>query len=83
MCLALAESRGWLVAADDRRAIRIGQQAGLTVVSSPQLLNTWANAVHPDQATLVKALKDIELLAQFRPNASMPNCKWWLDIVAA
>ena len=36
MCLALAESRGWVVATDDRKAIRIAGQAGLTVISCPQ-----------------------------------------------
>ena len=29
MCVALAESRGWFIATDDRKAIRISQQAGL------------------------------------------------------
>lgn len=82
MCLALAESRGWLVATDDRKAIRIGPQAGLTVLSCPQLIKTWADVDHPDQATLVNALKDIELLAQFRPNATMPEFQWWLDQLA-
>jgi uncharacterized caspase-like protein len=78
MCLALAATRGWLIATDDRKAIRIGQQAGLTVISSPQLVKTWADNSHPDQSTLVSALENIELLAQFRPNASMRECQWWL-----
>ncbi len=79
MCLALAESRGWIVATDDKKAIRIGQQVRLTVLSSPQLLKMWAEITQPDQPTLVKALKDIELFAQFRPNSAMPDCQWWLD----
>ena len=83
MCLALAESRGWLIATDDRKAIRIGQSAGLTVLSAPQLLKTWADNAHPDQPTVVKTLKDIELFAQFRPNSSMPECQWWLDQTAS
>jgi predicted nucleic acid-binding protein len=79
MCLALAQSRGWLIATDDRKAIRIGQQAGLIVLSSPQLMKMWADNAHPDQPTLVKALKDIEILAQFRPSEMMLECQWWLD----
>ncbi len=82
MCLALAESRGWLIATDDKKAIRIGQQVGLSVLSSPQLVKMWADTAHPDQPTLVKTLRDIELLAQFRPNATMPECQWWLDQLA-
>jgi hypothetical protein len=83
MCLALAESRGWLIATDDKKAIRIGQQVGLSVLSSPQLVKMWADTAHPDQPTLVKALRDIEVLAQFRPNSTMPECQWWLDQLAA
>lgn len=83
MCLALAESRGWSIATDDRKAIRIGQEAGLTVLSSPQLLRTWAENSDPDQATVAKALKDIERFAQFRPNPMMQDYQWWLDQLAA
>jgi hypothetical protein len=83
MCLALAESRGWLIATDDKKAIRIGRQAGLTVLSAPQLLKTWADNGHTDQPTVVKALKDVELFAQFRPNSSMPEWQWWLDQTAS
>jgi len=79
MCLALAESRGWMIATDDRKAIRISKQAGLVVISCPEILKTWVDLTHPTKQTLVKALKDIELLAQFRPNPSMPAYQWWLD----
>ncbi|HLI78113.1 MAG TPA: hypothetical protein VKV02_14300 [Acidobacteriaceae bacterium] len=82
MCLALAEQRGWVVATDDRRAIRVAQQAGLTVVSCPQLLKAWADAATPDQATLIRVLQDIEVLAQFKPNPSMPEYQWWVDQLA-
>src|SRR5271166_2871548 len=44
MCLALAEQRHWLLATDDRRAIRVAQRAGLTVVSCPELVKAWADA---------------------------------------
>jgi hypothetical protein len=83
MCLALAEERGWVVATDDRRAIRVARQAGLTVVSCPQLLKAWADATTPDQAVLLQVLRDIEVLAQFKPNPSMPEFRWWLDRFAA
>jgi hypothetical protein len=78
MCLALAESRDWLIATDDRKAIRIALQAGLTVLSSPHLVKTWADTDGPDQTTVTKALQDIELFAQFRPNPTMPEYQWWV-----
>jgi hypothetical protein len=79
MCLALAESRGWHVATDDRKAIRIGRQAGLTILSCPELMKTWADATRPDAARLVQVLTDVQTLAQFRPNQTMKQAAWWLQ----
>jgi hypothetical protein len=79
MCLALAEQRRWVVATDDRRAIRVARQAGLTVVSCPKLVKAWADAATPDEPTLTRILQDIQLLAQFKPNPSMPEFPWWVD----
>ena len=78
MCLAIAEQRQWVVATDDRRAIRVGKQAGLTVVSCPELVKAWAKATGPDPAALRTALQDIEVLAQFKPISTMPEYQWWL-----
>jgi hypothetical protein len=82
MCLALGECRGWVVATDDRKAIRVAQQAGLTVASCPQVVKLWAVATKLDQVTLCRVLHDIQVLAQFRPNPSMPEYKWWMDQLA-
>jgi hypothetical protein len=79
MCLALARERKWIVATDDRRAIRIAQQAGLTVVSCPELLKKWAGATRPDRAALNTVLQDIQVLAQFKPNPTMPEFQWWVN----
>jgi len=77
MCLALAESRGWPVATDDRKAIRVAEMAGLTVISCPQLVKAWVDATRPDAATVFRVLTDIQTLAQFRPNPAMPESAWW------
>lgn len=79
ICLALAECRGWLVATDDRKAIRVAQQAGLTVLSCPELVKKWADATHPDSSILIRVLSDIQRLARFNPNATMPESAWWSD----
>jgi hypothetical protein len=83
MCLALAECRGWPLATDDRKAIRVATQAGLSVISSPQLVRAWADVARPDSATLIQVLSDIQTLAHFRPNASMPESGWWFKQLAA
>jgi len=74
--------RGWIVATDDRKAIRIAKQAGLTVVSCPELVKAWADALTPDRAALLRVLRDIQLLAQFKPNPSIPKYQWWVDQLA-
>ncbi|MEX2559951.1 MAG: hypothetical protein WD403_08550 [Pirellulales bacterium] len=79
MCLALAEQRKWVVATDDRKAIRVAKQAGLKVVSCPELIKAWADATGADPAALNKVLENIEVLAQFKPNPSMPEYQWWVD----
>jgi predicted nucleic acid-binding protein len=80
MCLAIAEQRKWVMATDDRKAIRIAQQAGMTVVSCPELVRAWADATGPRQ--LSKILQDIQVLAQFKPNPTMPEYQWWVDELA-
>jgi len=77
MCLAIAQSRGWSVATDDRKAIRVAQQVGLAVVSCPELIKAWADATRPGAATIVQVLSDIQTLAQFRPNSTMLQSAWW------
>jgi len=79
MCLALAENRGCSVATDDRKAIRVARQTGLHVLSSPELLKTWAENERPQPKVISQALQSIERLAQFRPNESMPAYRWWTD----
>jgi hypothetical protein len=83
MCLALSECRNWPVATDDRKAIKVAEKAGLTVISCPQLVKAWADATQPDPATVVRVITDIQTLAQFRPNPSMPDAAWWLNSLSS
>ncbi len=83
MCLALAEARGWVFASDDRRAIHVARQAGLAVVSCPQLIKMFVDTSTPSQPAVIQLLTDIQLLAQFMPNSSMPEFQWWIDQLAA
>jgi hypothetical protein len=82
MCLALALERKWVVATDDRKAIRVAQKAGLTIVSCPELVKTWADSTRPNQTTLNNVVQDIQVLAQFKPNPTMPEYQWWVDELA-
>ena len=77
MCLGIAQSRIWTIITDDRRAIRIAQQAGMTVASAPQLFHSWAAASHVPESVLGRILRDVPTLAQFKPYSGMPLASWW------
>ncbi len=83
MCLAIAEARGCVLATDDRLAIRFAEKGGLTVISCPHLVMTWVDATRPDTALVVQVLTDIQTLAQFRPNSTMPESNWWTGQTAS
>ena len=78
MCLAIAEARGWPVATDDRKAIRVACQAGLTALSCPELIKAWAVTIRPDRTTLIRVLTDIQTFAHFRPTPTMPEADLWI-----
>ncbi|MFO0810652.1 MAG: hypothetical protein U0746_18650 [Gemmataceae bacterium] len=40
------------------------------------------DAPGPDPATLAAVLWQVQTLARFQPNQSMPEYRWWVDEVA-
>ena len=46
-----------------------------------ELVEKSADAAKPDQAAVHEILRDIEVLAQFRPHAVMAEYQWWVDEV--
>jgi hypothetical protein len=81
MCLALGECRGWIVATDDRRAVKTAKQARLSVITCPELVKAWADTNRPSETRIFQVLSDIQTLAQFRPSPEMPEASWWLERV--
>ncbi len=76
-CLAIAKARGWIVATDDRKAIRVATAAGIAVITTPELVERWANAVHATPPKISDVLARIERFARFRPRADSPLFSWW------
>jgi len=76
---ALALHRGWTIATDDRKAIRVfGEIApGSLVISTPQLIRAWVDMTHPDEDEVVEVLKNIRLRARYEPGANHPLNAWW------
>ena len=82
MCLAIAQSRGWRLATDDRKARRIAKERGVSLLSTPELVKQWATTTAADEAEVSRTLVNIQTYARFRPNSSLPEVDWWLATVA-
>jgi predicted nucleic acid-binding protein len=77
MALAIAKNRGWRVATDDRKARIKAGAIGVSVVTTPELLQHWAARGNHSMADVANALSRIEILARFVPAEDSPAAKWW------
>jgi hypothetical protein len=67
------------VATDDRKALKIARAAGITGISCPELVKTWADVMKPDGAEILQVLTEIQTLARFLPGPTMPESSWWVN----
>lgn len=82
MSLAIALSRDFILATDERKARRLFLEAAPDpprLKSTSELIRQWAEteSIAPDR--LKAALISIERRARYQPPASDPNYHWWLD----
>jgi predicted nucleic acid-binding protein len=77
MALAIAKHRGWKVATDDRKARTKADAVGVSVVTTPELVQRWASNSGLSKAQVADALRRIETLARFAPADSSAAAHWW------
>ncbi len=82
-CLAIALSRGWTVATDDRKARRIASENGIALISTPELIRRWVDAMRPSKTTVSEILQRIERFSRFRPRRADPLHGWWTSLSEA
>ena len=78
VCLAIAKSRGWSVATDDRKAQRLARECGISVVTTPELIKRWADASeasHKEVSAVVRRVRD---RARFVPRRGAVLYDWWM-----
>jgi hypothetical protein len=78
-CLAVARSRGWALATDDRKARREAGNLGVSVVTTAELVKAWADATGADEAAVAGLLRDVQTFTRFIPHKTMPLHQWWVD----
>jgi hypothetical protein len=84
MTLALAFSRGFTVATDDRKARRIfledtGDVARL--LSTPQILKKWSQGAGLTAGHLKNLLLEVSRRGRFSPHSGDPDFAWWSKAV--
>lgn len=76
-CVAIASSRGLSLATDDRKAIAIAKDLSVEVVTTPEILMNWINAVAPEPEEIAKVIENIERYGRFKPHHTSPHATWW------
>lgn len=81
MALAIAKNRGWKLATDDRKAQTKAKEAGVVLVTTPELMRVWALRTGCSDMEAASTLRRIEALARFVPSDDSPAARWWRQIV--
>lgn len=82
MALAIAESRGFALATDDRKAMLVAQRRQVRILTTADILKEWAEAASVDAPELAAALQRVETLARFTPPQGYPLHDWWQAAVS-
>jgi hypothetical protein len=82
MALAIARCRGWQLATDDRKAIRLAGEAGVPVLTTPAAVKMWVDRLGPSASEVGTALSAIRDRARFLPGGR-PLCDWWMEQMQA
>lgn len=85
MSLAIALSRNWHLATDDKKARRIFRENNSNndfLISTTDLIRVWAESENISDIEIKSILVKVERKASFRPPKSDPNLQWWNDILS-
>jgi hypothetical protein len=83
MALAIARCRGWQLATDERKAIRLAGEVGVPVLTTPAVLKRWVDVLGPSGTEVGAALSAIRDRARFLLSGRDPLCDWWMEQMAA
>jgi predicted nucleic acid-binding protein len=78
-CFAIAQSRGWLLATDDRPATKLAAQSGVSVITTPEMVKRWAKTTGAADANIATVLQNIQIFARFVPRRNSPEYRWWIS----
>lgn len=77
--LSIAATRGWWLATDDRKAIRLAHEHQVSVITTPQLARRWAEHSAASPNLIHDTLSRIRTRAHFLPRRDAPEYIWWMQ----
>lgn len=81
MSLAIAKHRGWTLATDDRKARRVAAERGVPVLTTTEIVKSWADTTRADESAVASILRNIQTFGNFVPHRTMPLHAWWVDLL--
>jgi len=76
-CIAIAKSRSWAIASDDRVARRLATAHSVPVLGTPEIVKTWAEYNSISDHDIALAIGNIQRFAKYTPRASVTDADWW------
>ena len=81
VCFAIARSRGWLLATDERPTENLARKHGVRIITTPELVKHWADKTKASAEEVAKILWSIQTYAHYFPRKTLPMHSWWTDLV--
>ena len=80
MTLALAIHRSGVIVTDDRKALRLSREAGVSLLTSLDLLKNWSESASIPPSELRHVLGDLRERGRFEPSRQHPLRAWWESV---
>lgn len=81
VCFAIAKSRGWLLATDERPTENLAKKHGVSIITTPELVKHWADKTKASEEEVAMVLWNIQTYAHYFPRKALPMQSWWMDLV--
>jgi predicted nucleic acid-binding protein len=78
--LAIAVSRGWTLATDDRKGRRLATKHHVKLISTSELIHQWVNSNSIPEAAVCEILNRIQQFGKFRPRRTDSLYEWWIGL---
>jgi hypothetical protein len=72
----LAKCRNWVIATDDRKAIRLAEAEAIATITTAEIVKFWADSRNAADKAVAGVFRRIERCARFWPRRGSPLQQW-------